>query len=70
MNAPLLSHVHDYCAHKTGFLCQKPDTSEGPGGWSWHRTLMGALAQRECQGRGKIYRIISDDQNELVGLTR
>ena len=59
--------------HRTGYLYQDhniPFDAEhmewGPAE-SWHRTFKGALrAKMRNKNRGRIYRILSDDQTELV----
>lgn len=62
-------------SHKTGFLFQFSGGSSFESGtevfhaWkeSWHRTLRGAcLAREKNDGRGKIFRLISEDQSEEV----
>ena len=62
-------------SHKTGFLFQLSGGSSfgsgtevfDPGVESWHRTLRGAwLAREKNDGRGKIFRLISEDQSEEV----
>ena len=62
-------------SHKTGFLFQFSGGASfesgtevyHPGAESWHRTLRGAwLAREKNDGRGKILRLISEDQSEEV----
>lgn len=58
--------------HKTGFLLQnngvtKADGTHVPPFESWHRTLKGALKEKDKQGLvGKIYKITGEDSTELV----
>ena len=62
-------------SHKTGFLFQFSGGSSFESGAevfrpcaeSWHRSLRGAwLARERNDGRGKIFRLISEDQSEEV----
>ena len=70
MQPRALNHpIHDSCAHHTGYLCDLRETDAHQGGWTWHRTLRGALAQRDAletagHVRASIYRILSNDTTE------
>lgn len=59
------SLVHDHCSHKTGYIVQWHDTEEKPGGWTWHRTVDGALRSQHENG-GHIFKILSDDYSVRV----
>ena len=61
----LKSSTHFHCAHKTGYLVIVRPSIRSEGGWTWHRTLAGAIRSQLRHG-GQIHRIISDDHTALV----
>lgn len=72
MTIDLRHPIHESCSHKTGYLCDLPETDGHQGGWTWHRTLKGAMRQRDglvsdgYPSRATIYRILCDDLTEEV----